>query len=225
MVVFTKGTKTIQTCMSLCEKAIAPKPDVALRQQLQSSIWENMHSAVLKSWSTLLLQNCFRSATLEHVCAWTTIFWDHVRLMSLDFDWATPKCFCFFKTSGGRLARCFLDHLNPSELSFRSQTDRQTFSIWVEKRIHHQDVFVISETGLHILFDQQWFLPRSSVREAIFAQSVLVESRGPTSAEPSKASSRSDVLLGSFVTSWMSRHCAHGLKFIGQALLGRFTPI
>ncbi len=34
-----------------------------------------------------------------------------------------------------------------------------------------------------------------------------------------------DVVLGSFMTSWMSRHCALGVILVGRPLLGRFTTV
>ncbi len=39
------------------------------------------------------------------------------------------------------------------------------------------------------------------------------------------ACSSLDVVLGSFKTSWMSRHCTLGVILVGQPLLGRFTPV
>ncbi len=46
-----------------------------------------------------------------------------------------------------------------------------------------------------------------------------------TLIEASEACSSLDVVLGSFMTSWMSRHCALGVIFVGRPLLGRFTTV
>ncbi len=41
--------------------------------------------------------------------------------------------------------------------------------------------------------------------------------------QASEACSSLDVVLGSFMTSWMSHRCAFGVILVGQPLLGRFT--
>ncbi len=43
--------------------------------------------------------------------------------------------------------------------------------------------------------------------------------------EASEACSSLDVVVGSFVTSWMSRRCALGVILVGRPLLGRFTTV
>ncbi len=55
---------------------------------------------------------------------------------------------------------------------------------------------------------------------------LIVESWTLTLLEASKACSSLDVVLGSFMTSWMSHHCALGVILVGQPTkLGRFTTI
>ncbi len=46
-----------------------------------------------------------------------------------------------------------------------------------------------------------------------------------TLIEASEACSSLDVVLGSYMTSWMSRHCALGVILVGRPLLGRFTTV
>ncbi len=53
---------------------------------------------------------------------------------------------------------------------------------------------------------------------------LIVESWTLTLIEASEACSSLDV-LGSFMTSWMSRHCALGVILVGRPLLGRFTIV
>ncbi len=53
----------------------------------------------------------------------------------------------------------------------------------------------------------------------------IVESRTLALIEASEACSSIDVVLGSFMTSWMSRHCALGVILVGQPLLGRLTTV
>ncbi len=55
--------------------------------------------------------------------------------------------------------------------------------------------------------------------------SLIIESWTLTLIEASEACSSLDVVLGSFMTSWMSRHCALGLILVGRPLLGRFTTV
>ncbi len=52
---------------------------------------------------------------------------------------------------------------------------------------------------------------------AVFALSL-------TLIEASEVCSSLDV-LGSFMTSWMSRRCAFGVILVGRSLLGRFTTV
>ncbi len=54
---------------------------------------------------------------------------------------------------------------------------------------------------------------------------LIVESRTLTLIEASEACSSLDVVLGSFMTSWTSRHCALGEILVGRPLLGRFTTL
>ncbi len=54
---------------------------------------------------------------------------------------------------------------------------------------------------------------------------LMVESWTLTLTEASEACSSLDVVVGSFVTSWMSRSCALGVILVGRLLLGRFTTV
>ncbi len=54
---------------------------------------------------------------------------------------------------------------------------------------------------------------------------LMVESWTLTLTEASEACSSLDVVVGSFVTSWMSRCCALGVILFGRPLLGRFTTV
>ncbi len=54
---------------------------------------------------------------------------------------------------------------------------------------------------------------------------LIVESWTLTLIEASEACSSLDVVLGSFMTSWMSRRCALGVILVGRPLLGRFTTV
>ncbi len=47
----------------------------------------------------------------------------------------------------------------------------------------------------------------------------------PSKKFNSEACRSLDVVLGSFMTSWMSRHCALGVILVGRPLLGRFTTV
>ncbi len=76
------------------------------------------------------------------------------------------------------------------------------------------------ETSLCVLFGQQWLLPWNSPMDAFFAQSLSL-----TLIEASEACSSLDVVLGSFMTSWMSCRCALGVILVGWPLLGRFTTV
>ncbi len=52
---------------------------------------------------------------------------------------------------------------------------------------------------------------------------LIVELWTQTLIEASEACSSSYLFLGSFMTSWMSRHCALGVILVGRLLMGRFT--
>ncbi len=54
---------------------------------------------------------------------------------------------------------------------------------------------------------------------------LIVESWTLTLIEASEACSSLDVVLGSFMTSWMSRRCALGVIVLGRPLQGRFTTV
>ncbi len=58
-----------------------------------------------------------------------------------------------------------------------------------------------------------------------FSLFLIVESWTLTLIEASEACSSLDVVLGSFMTSWMSRQCVLGVILVGQPLLGRFTTV
>ncbi len=61
------------------------------------------------------------------------------------------------------------------------------------------------ETSLCVLFGQQWLLPWNSPMDAVFAQSLSY--CWIMNTDLNEACSSLDVVLGSFMTSWMSRHC------------------
>lgn len=67
-----------------------------------------------------------------------------------------------------------------------------------------------------------WTLPWMPFLPIIFP---IVKSWTLTLTETSEASSYLDMVLGSFVTSSLSRWCALGVISVEQALLGRFTAI
>ncbi len=54
---------------------------------------------------------------------------------------------------------------------------------------------------------------------------LIVESWTLTLIEASEACRSLDVVLGSFMTSWMSRRCALGVIVLGRPLQGRFTTV
>ncbi len=80
-----------------------------------------------------------------------------------------------------------------------------------------------TEMSFYVLFAQQRFWSWNSAMQAIFAQSL--SSWTLTLTEVSEACSSLDVVVGSFVTSWMSRCCALGVILVGRPLLGRFTTV
>ncbi len=76
------------------------------------------------------------------------------------------------------------------------------------------------EMSLCVLFGQ-WILTLQwmPILPSLF---LIVESWTLTLIEASEDSSL-DVVLGSFITSWMSCPCALGVILVGRPLLGRFT--
>ncbi len=76
------------------------------------------------------------------------------------------------------------------------------------------------ETTLCVVFGQPWLLPRIPFLPSLF---LIVESRTRTLIETSEGCSSLDVVLGSFMTSWMSRRCALGVILVDRPLLRRFT--
>ena len=54
---------------------------------------------------------------------------------------------------------------------------------------------------------------------------LMVESWTLTLTEASEACSSLDVVVGSFVTSWMSHRCALGVILVSRPLLGRFSTV
>ncbi len=81
------------------------------------------------------------------------------------------------------------------------------------------------ETSLCVLFGQQWLLPWNSPMDTVFAQPLFycwMEWWTLTLIEASEACGSLDVVRGSFMTSWMSRHCTLGVILVG---LGRFTTV
>lgn len=55
--------------------------------------------------------------------------------------------------------------------------------------------------------------------------STMVESWTLILTEENKACTSLDGVVRSFVTSWMSRHCALGVILFGRPLLGRFPTV
>ncbi len=55
--------------------------------------------------------------------------------------------------------------------------------------------------------------------------SLIVESWTLTFIEVSETCSSLDVVLCSFITTWMSPHCTLGVILVGRPLLGRFTNV
>ncbi len=88
------------------------------------------------------------------------------------------------------------------------------------------DIFGKCETSLCVLFGQQWLylgtLPRMPFLPGLF---LIVESWTLTLIEASAACSSLDVVLGSFMISWMSCRCTLGVILVGQPLLGRYTTV
>ncbi len=86
---------------------------------------------------------------------------------------------------------------------------------------------------IKIFFWQMWDEPLCSFWPAVaFALEpflpclfLIVESWTLTLIEASEACSYLYVVLGSFMTSWMSRRCALGVILVGRPLLGRFTTV
>ncbi len=93
----------------------------------------------------------------------------------------------------------------------------------------NQDIFGKCETSLCVLFGQQWLLPWTLPWMPFLPSFFLiVESWTLTLIEASEACSSLDVVLGSFMTSWMSRRCALGVILVGRPLLvhhcSKFSP-
>ena len=84
-----------------------------------------------------------------------------------------------------------------------------------------------TETSLYVLFAQQLFFCLGTLPCRPFLSSLflMVESWTLTITEASEACSSLDVVVGSFVTSWMSRCCAFGVILVGQPLLRRFSTV
>lgn len=81
------------------------------------------------------------------------------------------------------------------------------------------------EMSLNV-FAQQRFSFWNSAMQAIFADSLYYGGVMNTDLnEENKACSSLDGVVRSFVTSWMSRHCALGVILFGRPLLGRFTTV
>ncbi len=92
---------------------------------------------------------------------------------------------------------------------------------------------------IKIFFWQMWDAPLCSFWSAVgsfclgtlpwmpFLPSLflIVESWTLTLIEASEACSYLDVVLGSFMTSWMSHHCTLGIILVGRPLLGRFITV
>ncbi len=68
------------------------------------------------------------------------------------------------------------------------------------------------------------FMPKHTHYTLTKIQKVKKHKRTPL-IEASEACSSLDVVLGSFMISWMSCHCALGVILVGRPLLGRFTTV
>lgn len=66
------------------------------------------------------------------------------------------------------------------------------------------------------------FFFRPSHRRKIFSLFLSIESRTLTLTE---SCSSSNIVLGSCMTSWMSRWCTLWITLVGRPLLGRFTTV
>ncbi len=89
----------------------------------------------------------------------------------------------------------------------------------------NQDIYLANVRRSFVFFlvsngfcQWQWMLFLPSVF-------LIVESWTLTLIEASEACSSLDVVLGSFMTSWMSRRCAFGVILVGRPLLGRFNTV
>ena len=82
------------------------------------------------------------------------------------------------------------------------------------------------EMSLCVVFCQQWFWPWTLPWMPLLPSvCLMVESWTLTLTEASEACSSLDVLLGSSVTSWMSRGCSLGVILVGRPHLGGFTTV
>lgn len=112
------------------------------------------------------------------------------------------------------IARCYKTHTSQKvHLSCRQSIE------YSPKGLRgHSDVF------LCVLFGQQWFSPWNSAMVVIFVI-FIVQSCTLTLTEAVEACSSLDVVLGSFVTSWMSHHRALQAILVNQTFLGRSTTV
>ncbi len=157
------------------------------------------------------LQNCFNSATLEGFQAWKDCL-RSCHSISIKFKsglWGI-KCSVGFTpdvtghTPSKKFNFCHISPLNncPKVLGII--------------KIFFANVFLVSN-GFCL-----GTLPWMPFLSSLF---LIVESWTLTLIEASEACSSLDVVVGSLMTSWMSRHCALGVILVGQPLLGRFTTL
>ncbi len=176
-------------------------PDIVLQDflvdsRIHGSIY---HSKSSRSWSS-------KTAPDHHTT--TTIFYCWYDVLFL-------KC-CYF------YARCKDTHL-PKSSTFVSSVHR-VFSqkYWGSSRcflakLRWAFMFFLLSSGFRL-----GTLPCRPFLPSLF---LMVESWTLTLTEASEACSSLDVVVGSFVTSWMSRRCTLGVILVGWPLLGRFTTV
>ncbi len=90
-----------------------------------------------------------------------------------------------------------------------------------------QDIFLENVRRAFVFFLVSSGFCRGTLPWMMFLPSLflIVESWTLTLIEASEACSSLDVVLGSFMMSWMSRCCTLGVILVGRPLLGRFTTV
>ncbi len=104
---------------------------------------------------------------------------------------------------------------------------RQSTEYFPKSLGDHQDVFWQNwdEPFMFFLLSSGFRLGTLPCRPFLPSLFLMVESWTLTLTEASEACSSLDVVVGSFVTSWMSRRCTLGVILVGRPLLGRFTTV
>ncbi len=176
-------------------------PDIVLQDflvdsRIHGSIY---HSKSSRSWSS-------KTAPDHHTT--TTIFYCWYDVLFL-------KC-CYF------YARCNGTHTFQKVKLLSCQSTE-----YFPKSLgDHQDVFWQNwDELLFFLLSSGFGLGTLPCRPFLPSLFLMVESWTLTLTEASEACSSLDVVVGSFVTSWMSRRCALGVILVGRPLLGRFTTV